>query len=229
VLLTAGSPRERLPALDLEQHGRTLTVTLALSSDGSGRAVVEERLRGYAATGAREAVRSMDAANRERQFEAYVGRMVAGASLETFAVTGVEDREADMVLRYTFRAPNMATPSGAQLAFEGLFQAEASRVYADTRERSVPMWNGDPVRATLDLTVTLPTGARVEELPPDAEGRATGIAWSVRSERTRDGFHLARRVEIPTGRVTPADYGSFAEQARALDTADTRRITIALP
>lgn len=229
VLLTAGSPREHLPALDLEQHGRALTVQLALSSDGSGRAVVEERLRGYAATGAREAVRSMDAANRERQFEAYVGRMVAGASLETFDVTGVEDREADMVLRYTFRAPNMATPSGAQLAFEGLFQAEASRVYADTRERSVPMWNGDPVRATLDLTVTLPAGARVEELPPDAEGRATGIGWSIRSERTRDGFHLARRVEIPTGRVTPADYGPFAEQARALDTADTRRITIALP
>ena len=107
--------------------------------------------------------------------------------------------------------------------------SEAARVYADTRERSVPMWNGDPVRATLDLTVTLPTGARVEELPPDAEGRATGIGWSIRSERTRDGFHLARRVEIPTGRVTPADYGPFAEQARALDTADTRRITIALP
>lgn len=229
LMLTAGVPRVRLPALDLEQHGRTLTVQLALSSDGSGRAVVEERLRGYAATGAREAVRSMDAANRERQFEAYVGRMVAGASLEALDVSGVEDREADMVLRYTFRAPNMATPTGTQLAFEGLFQAEASRVYADTRERSVAMWNGDPVRATLDLTVTLPTGARVEELPPNAEGRAPGLGWSVRSERTREGFHLTRRVEIPTGRVTPADYGAFAEQARALDTADTRRVTIALP
>ncbi len=229
LMLSQGAPRERLPPLDLEAHGRTLTVRLALSGDGSGRAAVEERLRGYAATGAREAVRSMDAANRERQFEAYVGRMVAGASLESLEITGVDDREADMVFRYTFRAPNMATPAGSQLAFEGIFQAEAARVYADTRERSVPMWNGDPVRATLDLTVTLPTGARVDELPPDAEGRAQGIAWSIRSERTRDGFHLTRRVEIPTGRVTPEAYGSFAEQARALDTADTRRITIALP
>lgn len=229
ILLVPGAPHEHLPALDLEAHGRALTVRLALSTDGSGRATVEERLRGYAATGAREAVRSMDVANRERQFEAYVGRMVAGASLEALDIAGVEDREADMVFRYTFRAPNLATPSGAQLAFEGMFQAEAARVYADTRERSVPMWNGDPVRATLDLTVTLPTGARVEELPPDAQGRVPGIAWSIRSERTAEGFHLARRVEIPTGRVTPEGYAAFAETARALDTADTRRITIALP
>ena len=229
LMLLERAPPDRLPALDLAAHGRTLTVRLALASDGSGRAVVEERLRGFAATGAREAVRSMDVANRERQFEAYVGRMVNGASLESLEIEGTDDRARDMVFRYVFTAPNLATPTGSQLVFEGMFAADAARIYAETDERSVPMWNGDPVRATLDLTVTLPQGARIEELPPDVEGRAPGIAWSIRSERTREGFHLVRRAEVPTGRVTAAQYGDFAAQARAFDAADHRRITLSVP
>ncbi|MFO0609872.1 MAG: hypothetical protein U0324_42330 [Polyangiales bacterium] len=226
LVLAPGAPRETIPALDLDAHGRTLTVRLALAADGSGRAVVEERLRGYAATGAREVVRRLDAANRERQFEAYVGGLVAGASLESLAITGGDDREQDMVFRYTFTAPDMARASDGSLAFEGLFHAEAGRVYAEVRERTVPLWNGDPIRATLDLTVSLPAGATVASLPPAAEGRAPGIAWSIAAERTADGFRLRRRVDIPTGRVTVADYARFAAEARALDTADTRRVTI---
>ena len=227
LVLVSGAPRETIPPLDLDAHGRTLTVRLALAADGSGRAVVEERLRGYAATGAREVIRRLDVANRERQFEAYVGGLVAGASLEALAITGGDDREQDMVFRYTFTAPDMARAVDGGLAFEGLFHAEAGRVYAEVRERTVPLWNGDPIRAVLDLTVTVPSGASVATLPPSLEGSAPGIAWSIAADRTADGFRLRRRVDIPTGRVSVTDYARFATEARALDTADTRRITIA--
>jgi hypothetical protein len=226
LLLNADATREHLPALDLDQHGRSLRVQLTLGADGSGHAVVEERLRGYAATGARQVVRRMDAANRERQFEAYVGGMVAGASLESLAITGTDDREADMVFRYAFRAPGMATPSGNGLVFEGLFHAEAARIYAETQARSVPLWNGDPVRATLDLTVTLPSGAHTEGADYDEHGDAPGIRWSIRSTRTAEGFRIERRVDVPTGRVRVDDYAAFASQARALDAADSRRVQI---
>jgi len=33
---------------------------------------------------------------------------------------------------------------------------------------------------------------------------------------------------VTTGRVSVADYARFAAEARALDTADTRRVTIAV-
>jgi len=228
LLLAPGAPRETVPPLDLDAHGRTLTVHLTLAPDGSGRATVHERLRGYPATGAREVVRRLDGANRERQFEAYVGSLVAGASLESLEIDGADDREKDVVFRYVFTAPDLARATQGALAFEGLFHAEAARVYAELRERTVPLWNGDPIHATLDLTVQLPPGASVASLPPSAGGHAPGITWSITAERTPNGFRLHRRVDIPTGRVSVADYPRFAAEARALDTADTRRVTISL-
>jgi len=229
LLLTAGAPRSRVSALDIAAHGRQLTVNLALSADGSGRATVLERLRGYAATGARAAMRRLDAANRDRQFEAYVGAMVSGATLESLNVEGTEDVEADMVFRYTFRAPGIARRDGGRLRFDGMFRAEAGRAYAELPERRFPQWNGDPVNASLSLTVRLPDGAAVGALPADAsEESVGGVRWSLRWQAQPGGFSVERRVVVPTGRVAPTDYPAFASALRALDTADTREVAITL-
>jgi hypothetical protein len=133
-----------------------------------------------------------------------------------------------MVFRYTFSAPGVANVSRGRLVFDGIFHAEAARTYAELPERTVPLWNGDPVRATLDLHVTLPEGAQLEDLPSPAEGEAPGVRWSLRWERTPEGFHHVRQVNVPTGRVSVSDYGAFATSVRALDTADTNRVVARL-
>ncbi len=229
LVLVAGAPRTRVSPLDISAHGRQLTVSLALSADGSGRATVLERLRGYAATGARAAMRRLDAANRDRQFEAYVGAMVSGATLESLVVEGTEDVEADMVFRYTFRAPGIARRDGDRLRFDGMFRAEAGRAYAELPSREHPQWNGDPVNASLSLTVRLPEGAAVGSLPSDAgEESVGGVRWSLRWRSDATGFSVERHVVVPTGRVSPDDYPAFATALRALDTADTREVAITL-
>jgi hypothetical protein len=50
----------------------------------------------------------------------------------------------------------------------------------------------------------------------------------MRWTRVDGGFRVDRLVRVPTGRVTVADYGAFAGAVRALDTADTRRVTMTL-
>lgn len=228
MLLTAGAPRTRLPAFRAESHQRLLTVELRLLPNGSAEAEVEERLRGYAATGARQVMRRLDAANRDRQFEAYVGGMVAGASLRELRVEGTNNPQEDMVFRYRFTAPGVATRNGDRLVFDGIFHADAATAYAQSPTRTAPLWNGDPVNATLDLTVTLDAQLRLDTLPDNAEGASHGVQWSFAYARRPEGFHLLRRVMVPTGRVTAAEYRGFAESIRALDTADTRQITMQL-
>ena len=48
------------------------------------------------------------------------------------------------------------------------------------------------------------------------------------NSRGSTGFSLRRAVEVPTGRVSVADYARFAASVRALDTADTRRVLVTL-
>lgn len=228
LLLTEGAPRARVPPLDLSQHGRALRVDLRLDANGTGHAAVIETLTGYAATSARAALRRMNESIRSRQFEAYVGGLVAGASLESLAVEGVDDVEAPIVMRYAFSAPGMANRVGEHITFDGVFHSEAARTWAEAPTRTVPMWNGDPINAVLDLTVRVPAGGRVEALPEAESGEATGVRWSMRWRSHADGFTVRREVQVPTGRVRVEDYERFASAVRALDTADTRRVSVAL-
>ena len=140
------------------------------------------------------------------------------------------DVEADMVFRYTFRAPGIARRGGAGLRFDGIFRADAGRAYAELPTRERPQWNADPVNATLALRVRLPAGATLGALPPDAHGEdGARVRWSVELRPAEGGFTLARRVQVPTGRVAAGVYPGFAEAIRALDTADTREVEITLP
>ena len=152
--------------------------------------------------------------------------MVAGAPLEQRTVEGVAEAEGPGVMRDSFTAPGVASRQGERLVFDGMFHTEAARTWAEAPTRTVALWNGDPVNATLELDVTLPAGARVDAVPEDESGEAPGTRWSLRWSRGSTGFSLRRAVEVPTGRVSVADYPRFAASVRALDTADTRRVLV---
>lgn len=226
LVIDRGAPRTRVPSLDLSAHRREITVRLMLERDGSARAEVTERLRGWWAISWRDSLRRIDPANLEREFESYVGRQVTAASLTSLRIEGKDDPYADVVLHYEFTAPSVASPSTNGLTFEGIYLAELGASYARVPQRTTTQYNAEPVDATLDLSVVLPPGARVTELPPARAGHAPGIEWSARYERTREGFRFRRWIRIPAGRIAPDDYSRFAAQVRAVDAADTQRVFI---
>jgi hypothetical protein len=206
-----------------------VAVQVHLAADGSARAEVTERLRGAWAISWREMLRQIDPANLEREFESYVGRQVTAASLTSLRIEGQDDLDADIVLRYAFTAPSVATPVDGQpqaLSFEGMYLAELSPAYASLPRRSTTLYNSEALNASLDLSVALPAGARVAELPPSRNGAGPGVRWEARFERARDGFRFTRSVQIPPRRFTPEDYAAFAAQVRALDTIDTQRVLV---
>jgi hypothetical protein len=227
LILAAGAPRAVLPPLDLSAHSREIAVHLVLAADGSARADVVERLRGAWAISWRQSLREIDPANVEHEFETYVGRQVNAASLVSLRIEGQDDPDADIVLRYSFTAPDVATNVGNALAFDGIYTAEVGSTYAQLQRRDTAMYNSETLNASLDLTVVLPPGARLGQLPVARSGSATGVEWTARREATRDGFRYLRSVRIPPGRITPAQYAAFAEQIHALDSADTQRVVIA--
>ncbi len=228
ILLDANATRRTLPVVADGAHSRVAAVQMRINEDGSARATVSETLRGSWAVSWRDSLRRIDRANLDREFEGYVGRQVSAASLTELAIDHREDPERDLVMRYSFTAPDVASTSeGGVLAFEGVFPAELASTYAARQQRTVALYHPETVDATLELNVTLPAGARAE-LPSSQEVTAPGARWSIRYDSTADGFRMVRRVVVPGGRVSATDYPRFADAIRALDRAEQQRVTIRL-
>jgi hypothetical protein len=226
ILIGAHAPRVTMPAYRSTDHTRAITVRLALDRDGNGRADVTERLHGTWAVTWREMLRQIDAANLEREFESYVGHQVTAASLTSLHIDGQDDPNADLVLHYTFTAPGIATPRENGLVFEGVYPAELAGSFAQLPRRTTTLYQGEPLETSLDLTVTLPQGAHITEMPHGAQGDNPALHWSVRYENTADGFHFVRTISAPPSRVTPAQYAAFAQTARGIDTAESQRLVV---
>lgn len=228
ILLDANATRRMIPATPEGTHSRVAAVQMRLAEDGAASATVTETLRGSWAVSWRESLRRIDRANLEREFEGYVGRQVSAASLTDLGIDHREQPERDLVMRYSFTAPDVASASeGGVLAFEGVFPAELATAYAPRQRRTVGLYHPETVDSTLDLRVSLPVGARAE-LPQSHEENVPGARWSIRYEQTTDGFRVLRHVVVPGGRVSAQDYPRFAEAIRQLDRAEQQRVTIRL-
>jgi hypothetical protein len=226
ILIDAHAPRVTMPAYRSADHTRAITIHLALDRDGNGRADVTERLHGTWAVTWRELLRQIDAANLEREFESYVGHQVTAASLTSLHIDGQDDPNADLVLHYTFTAPGIATPRENGLVFEGVYPAELAGTFAQLPRRTTTFYQAEPLETSLDLTVSLPPGASVAEMPRNASADDPALRWTVRYERTPDGFHFVRAISAPPARVTPDHYAAFANAARAIDTAESQRLVV---
>ena len=226
IIIAAGAPRVRIPAYDSNDHRREITVRLAIDRDGNGRADVTERLHGSWAVTWREMLRQIDAANLEHEFESYVGHQVTAASLTSLHIDGQDDPNADLVLHYAFTAPGIATARDHGLVFEGVYPAELGPSLAQLPRRTTTLYDGEPLETTLDVTVSLPPGAHVTEMPHAASADTPALRWNVRYENTADGFHFARTISAPPARVEPARYEAFAAAARAIDTAESQRVVV---
>ncbi|MEI8255798.1 MAG: DUF3857 domain-containing protein, partial [Deltaproteobacteria bacterium] len=226
IIVAPGAPRVHLPAFDHAAHTRQITVRLALDRDGNGRADVTERMHGTWAVTWREMLRHIEAANLEHEFESYVGHQVTAASLTSLHIDGQNDPNVDLVLHYTFTAPGVATQRDNGLVYEGIYSAELGPSLAALPHRTTTLYDPEPLDTTLDVTVSLPPGARVTELPSAAGSDVPGLRWSARYTATPDGFRVVRNVIAPPGRIAPAQYAAFATAARAVDTADGQRIVV---
>jgi len=226
IMIAAGAPHVTLPAADLSAHARVRTVHVKLDAEGDAQVEVTERMRGSWAIILRDRLRQIDEANMKQEFEEYVGGSVTGASLKDFKIEGMADRTQDVTLHYTFDVSGLAVRQGNTWVFGGMFAAEMSGGYAALRQRTVPTYNLDVVDETLDLTLDLPNGWRVQDVPAPAQGEATGVKWSMAITSAPHGVHIARHLAMPPGRLNPQQYVDFARQVRAFDHADQQQLEI---
>lgn len=217
----------------LVQDVRKVMLDVAVDAQGDAVITAKEHLVGAVAIDWKEALRQLGAEEdkRQRRFEeAYLAYHFPGATLEalTFAPT---DRAMD--LEYRIKVERLATTSNGGLVMEPrFFLSQPGRRYATepTRKTTLLM----TPEAPLDLVATLhfAASARIAQAGANLDVYPLGSAGphfvEQRAVKNNTTVVLRRQVQMPTARVTTAQYAAVGATLRKVDLAEQAAIHVDL-
>jgi len=230
IVLAAGAPRVRIPEGAAHADRRTLDLDVQLRADGSAAVAATETFRGMGAVYWRQQLEEIPNDQLEQRFEeAYVARLVAGASLSSLRMTGREDPEAPLVFEYAFEVSALGRRIGDHWAIPGLFPTRLAQSLARLPARTTTELVPSPVDVEVVAHIVAPSGVAMPEIPRPIDLRGPhGMKFTLVGSRDGSALVLTRSVWVPTSRIEASEYPAFAELCRAADEAESREVPIAL-
>lgn len=208
---------------DGSADGREIVLKLALAEDGSLSGTGEERYSGFDAAYLRAGLERLDEERRRQALESSVARTFRNSVLTRFEIDEPERSGAPVIIRYEFRAPGFARPTGEGLAItRGLFPANLARRYVALASRTTPLLIGQPERVTVSAELSLPSGmiASVDGAPVKLTSEYGDYA---RAESLEGNLlRLDETLTLELARIPPSSYPAFVEFVTAIDRAQSR-------
>lgn len=179
-----------------------------LSADGALAGEVSETRSGDFAMAERERWQDRDQRERTTDFERFLGRSLEGFTLTSMDVQHVDDRQADLLIRYQFNAPQYAQSRGPMMLLRPRVLGEKS-YSVEHKLRRYPIELGRTVSETDTYDIDLPIDLVVDDSPEPVK-IDVGFA-SYESKVTVQGSRLTYwRRYIVRDLSVPADkYGDW--------------------
>jgi hypothetical protein len=154
-----------------------------------------------------------------------LGRALRGAQLVKHEIHGLDTADQPLEISLVARVPGFVQRRGASWLLSPPFAATLSRL-AVLPARKTPVVLSGPIDQSVRLRIELPPGVIVKS--PLRERRITdGDRVVILRDRVEGStLILDRKVSVPAGRITPAQYGSFVRFARQADDALARAIRL---
>jgi tetratricopeptide (TPR) repeat protein len=228
LMLNEGAERTQVPDRALEDDLRTVEVDLELKRDGGARLSVVETFHGSGAVLWREQLEHVPEARLEQQFEsAYVASLVPGGRQTRHTISGREDPEQPLVLRYDVDVDQLARRGRGGWVIPPLYRASLGPQFAPIASRTTTELIAAGLAVDLTMHVRVPEGATIGSTPRGGTLESVHGAQVTLSTEPEDGGLLVRRsFRIPRMRVEPAEYGRFAAFCRASDEAESAEIPV---
>ncbi len=205
-----------------------MEVDLDLNRDGGARLSVVETFHGSGAVLWREQLERIPEAQLEQQFEsAYVASLVPGARLTRLTISGRENADQPVVLRYDVEVSSLARRGQGGWVIPSLYRASLGPQFAPLASRTTTELVAAGLAVDLTMHVSIPEGATIVSSPRDGtlEG-AHGSRVELGAEAEGEGLSIHRSYRIPRMRVTADEYGRFAAFCRAADEAENAEIAV---
>lgn len=229
IVLIPGAPRVTTPAEGSNDAVLNKGV-VDLQSDGSATLELTQRYEGKLAIMLRSALETLPDARLKETIESrLLPQSLPGARVLSIEVKNLTAIDEPLVLAMKLEMSTFARAQGGSLLISPPFPMHLGSL-AELPTRETPLYISEQIstRVALDLTIRLPKGAKVETaLEPGLlsnEGRVAKV-----SDRAAPGLLVFdRAVDLPAGRVQPADYAKFQEFARKADAALHRDVVVTL-
>jgi len=159
------------------QVNRLLRVgKLALSSTGTLSGNVQEIRWGALARDMRATLLRAQGNERQKMLESFLGQSLSGFTLKSAVVENLEKCDESLVLRYEFVAENYAKSAGNLLLVRPrVLGHKGDDIMEAGKERKHAVEFDSATHQSDVYEITLPSGFKVDELPPSAEN-VTGFA-----------------------------------------------------
>jgi hypothetical protein len=156
-----------------------------------------------------------------------LAQTLRGGSLLRHSVEHRDDFDAPLVIRMSVRVSRFGQLDGKSLVIAPPLAPSLGKL-ATLPARQTPLLMPETLRRTIGVDIELPKGATIAGLAAAtlAEGDRR---VSVQDTATNGVLHMKRTIDLPAGRVQPADYPKFAAFARQADNALSRAIQVRLP
>lgn len=156
-----------------------------------------------------------------------LAQTLRGGSLIKYSIEHRDDLDSPLVIRMNVKVSRFAQQSGKTLVIVPPLSPDLGRL-ATLPSRQTPLLIAETLRRIVALDVELPKGATVSTLSQ------ANLTESDRRVLVEDSFsggvlHLKRTIDLPAGRVQPAQYAHFAAFAERADDALSRAIQVIVP
>ncbi|HBH22005.1 MAG TPA: hypothetical protein DDY13_01145 [Cytophagales bacterium] len=131
-----------------------------IEDDGSVAGLIQEKLSGYAAIDAQFEIETdgMDKF-KEKIIENYTNTEIKNVSVE------LDKDKVDVVEKFDFVSKGLSTKAGKMMYINPLLEEEDSENPFKNEKRELPVDFGSPIKITRNITLTIPEGYAVEEIP----------------------------------------------------------------
>jgi len=231
LVLNAQAERVSVPAGDLTQDLRSVTVDVQLDKSGAAVLHARETLHGQNAVGWRNDLDEIPAAELEARFEeSYASSVVPGARLKRLVIEARDEPEKPLVIDYELAVDVLGHRTERELRVPPLLPDQLAAQFARVDARSTTELIAPPQATDVQVRVALPAGAKVISAPNTVKLahplQARFVSSSSQSGQT---VELTRSLRLPAGRIAPAAYAAFAEFCRAVDQAQSAELVLELP
>jgi Domain of Unknown Function with PDB structure (DUF3857)/Domain of Unknown Function with PDB structure (DUF3858)/Transglutaminase-like superfamily len=217
---------QRIPESSPAQNKIQYTAHVQLQTDGTGTADVEATYFGSKNTARHYFYRGRSQDEIMKAFENRISQYANQTAFRKASITGIEDSRQKITEKFSFSGDFSAASSGDSWFFQPLFLSGIDVPERGPRPRQLPLDIGPPEQVTIEYTIALPPGMKVDRIPDKTQMKSEFGDMQIEYAATGNILRVVQILSYSQSRISPEKYPAFREYVNGTLRLEKQRLRI---